>query len=758
MEFKNTSSNMVQAIDNIITGYKMGPMRALAQEPVQNALDAKRKGQSCVFVEYRLLRRQTREGDDCYLLAVTDSGTTGLRGPMVSEDELRQRDYKLSQEENWAAFEAQGYKKENEDALGSRGQGKTAFLYHSHVPGDARRMVMLYDTLLESGEYRFGMRYARPIDQIMSPPLFDDKAKQQVKQESVQFEGVDVPLGLEALTEIGTRVIVPFLASEELPALRPGGELSRWLQRCWWRAIQLGRLRILVVDDERGDTEDIVVPSWWQDLPRDRGKPSKNGRWHELPDGRQFCRWRDLPLGDGPQIRELVLLHSDAVSEDEIISDYPEYAGIQLLRGSQWIETRGVKQEYGDFVPVDKRPGFRGYVEFNKQADSLLRSAENSQHDGFDARGKNGEIVRELRHQLDERVREFSDEMGWESAQPVTVRQVTQREKATHTKFLETFLNPNGRKPKPITGTDSDDGMQILWDCHLTVKYPESKSTRVDWGQSIRDVRVEVEFEPGDALEGSADLVLEWLDVNDKATELYRLENALSKEWDCKPARAQFELGDWQILRGKASRERQINCPEPGDHKLRAVVEYNGVRVKSAARTVYVQAEPPPPPTQHPFTLSVIPTNASDGEQRRIEHGQVLQVDIFARNRTTESTRLFLNASLQRGGFAEVFAQRMPVDLQGTPAGDAPARKMIFSVSRRLLDPYQSIPLNLSGIQSLTMPESSGQYSVSADLLDESGAVVARMTASQSTSSATLADARTTCLSILSSRNSSRCG
>ncbi len=170
-QFTNTSSHMVQEVTNNIDGYKMGSMRALAQEPVQNALDAKRAGQGRVTVEYRLLQRQTSANESCYFLVVTDSGTTGLRGPIVDEAALHARNYKLKPDENWAAFEARGFTKENEDALGSRGQGKNAFLYHSHVPGSMRRMVMLYDTLLEEGRYRLGMRFARPVDQILTPPL-----------------------------------------------------------------------------------------------------------------------------------------------------------------------------------------------------------------------------------------------------------------------------------------------------------------------------------------------------------------------------------------------------------------------------------------------------------------------------------------------------------------------------------------------------------------------------------------------------------
>ena len=284
MNFTNTSINMVQAVTNIVEGYRMGSIRALAQEPVQNALDAVRDGHKRVEVEYRLLRRGNVAGNPCYLLTVTDSGTTGLRGPMVSTTELEARHFKLKPEENWAAFEAQGYTKENEDALGSRGQGKAAFLYHSHVPGESRRMLMLYDTLLEDGEYRFGMRFARPVDQVLKSPHYNEEAKSVIQSETYQLgNDLDVPIALEPLRDIGTRIIVPFLNEEDVPRFRPGSELARWLQRCWWRAIQTNKLHIRVIDEEMGTDEEITVPSWCQDLPREKGKPKDNGSWAICP-------------------------------------------------------------------------------------------------------------------------------------------------------------------------------------------------------------------------------------------------------------------------------------------------------------------------------------------------------------------------------------------------------------------------------------------------------------------------------------------
>ncbi len=656
------------------------------------------------------------------MLTVIDKGTTGLRGPIVSDNELAARQFKLTPEENWAAFEAQGYTKENEDALGSRGQGKAAFLYHSNVPGKVRRMLMLYDTLLEDGKYRLGMRFARPVDQRLTRPLEDKEAIAAVQDDTFPIDhDLAVPLGLSPLREIGTRVIIPFFDEEIVAAIGPGGEFERWLQRCWWRAIQAGRLRIRVVDEEQGNATEIEAPGWWRDLPRQKDKPSTDGRWIKMPDGGRACIWGDIPFGDGHQIRRLVLLHSDALEEDEIVRDHPEYAGVQIMRGSQWIETRGARQDFGDYIPRDRRPGFRGYVEFDKQTDSLLRVAENSQHDGFDARGRKGEIVRELRAELDAFAREFSAEMGWEMATPIATQQLSQRERTTHTQLLETFLNPNGRKPKSSSKADDAERNRLLWNCRLDLEYPDPNSARVDWGQSLCNVYVEVGVEPSEELAGSADLILEWVDDSGKSHEMFRRENAINKQWGEDRVKEQFELGDWQILRGKASRERQIECPVPGECRLRAVVAHRGERVKSASRTIYVQTEPPPPPQKNPVTLSISAANISANDKNRIDHGEELQLQINARNRGTQPGSFQLTATFED----DVLARDEPIELEGTPAGDSPRRQAILTERLQLLDPRQSAPLRIYGTQPISMPDSSGRFTISADLHDENGDHVA---------------------------------
>ena len=320
-QYVATPTNMVAQVRSIIEGYNMGPLRALAQEPVQNSKDEKRG--KTVRVEYRLHRRRTADGREYRLLTVTDNGTGGLKGPVLRQEELEARGHQLKDGENWAAFEGQGFTEKSGGELGTRGQGKSAFLYHSDpqewLRDGRERCLMLYDTLLEDGEYRFGVRYANPSDRIQSPPLYNDEARAAVRGEYLVDDDLTVSLGLEPLDKSGTRVIVPFLKQEAIDAIQ-GGELHRWLQRCWWRAIQIGELEITIVDEEENNAT-VQVPSWW-----------KGSLWEKRDTGYEVIE--DVPVGEGLKIKRIVLFHDPELEADEIQGYDQQYQGVSTAEGT----------------------------------------------------------------------------------------------------------------------------------------------------------------------------------------------------------------------------------------------------------------------------------------------------------------------------------------------------------------------------------------------------------------------------------------
>ena len=197
----------------------------------------------------------------------------------------------LREGEDWAAFEGMGYTKTDDTALGSRGQGKAAFLYHSD------QMMMLYDTLLENGEYRLGVRRAIPSDTVLNPPFVGEEARRVVSTRYAVPDGTDIQLGLEPLASRGTRVIIPHLSANAVDAIH-SGELYQWLQRCWWRAVQVG-LTIDVVDEygssQRGDCPLVVGDRTVERLDSRSGRPREHTPRRQLDHQAHRAALRRIP-------------------------------------------------------------------------------------------------------------------------------------------------------------------------------------------------------------------------------------------------------------------------------------------------------------------------------------------------------------------------------------------------------------------------------------------------------------------------------
>ena len=678
--FVDTATNMVRTVENAIEGYDMGPLRALAQEPVQNSKDAKQ--QSVVHVEYRLHERYSEAGTRYYLLTVTDRGTTGLSGPVLSRGEREARGDELKDGENWAAFEGQGFtKKQREDALGSRGQGKSAFLYHSRLgdigPNARERYLILYDTLLANGEYRLGIRYAMPADRVKEPPLYDDDARAALAGEYDIGDGTSVSLNLSPLSETGTRVIVPFLSQDAVEAVH-NGELGRWLQRLWWRAIQAKDLQITLVD-EAGNTEDIVVPRWWDAEP-----------WRRTQEG-LMC-WNNLTLDDGQVIKRLVLLYDPDLAQDEIDVDKPQYSGVQLLRAGQWIETLDIR----DWVPLDSRQGFRGFVEFDRLLERELKKAERTQHESFN--GQHG-AVRRVRQAIGKCVKEFAEQQGWVTA--TQTRNLSDRDQESATEFLRAFASVSGRTDQRGPSGHNDPGTESVakWNCTLALDYPTPKTARVDWGELIENVSITTEVDPPSGNRWATVVLDISKDGEGSPTVI------ATREIETLGGFHAEQFGNFQIIRGHGT-EDVIQCPEPGEYHLRAVVSYGGQRVASATRRLYIQCDPPPPPIQKPSTLSVSVQNLSREGAGRIHDGDEIGVQVTVTNRSPGDVTLHLDAS-----FEDLLLDCSgEVSLAGTPVGDVGANKVGETQRLRL---YTSASTDPETPYYVLEP---GRYHVRADL------------------------------------------
>lgn len=629
-QFQPTATNMVNIVDNTINGYRMGPMRALAQEPVQNSKDAASTKNQTVKVVYELHERSMEDGNVAYMLTVTDSGTKGLGGRILDPVQLSAMGGILEQGHDWTAFEGQGYTKRDEDALGSRGQGKSAFLYHSQPPESAngsRRMVIVYDTLLPNGEYRLGVRFANPSDRTMSPPLSGKQAIDTIGAGNfVIQDDLTFPIRLEPLSVPGSRIIIPFLNPETRQAI-VDGQLERWLQMSWWRLIQLGQLEIAVIDG--GNRRQIEVPLWWN------GEP-----WRRSHNSTEIFHKENIPIPDYPamRIKRIALACNEDIPDHQSLasSKEPEFDGVQLLRGGQWIETLGRSESwFMSRVPAELRPKFRGFVEFDRKLDQLLRDSrfESPQHDDFKRGNK---IVRDIVDQVGMCVAEFSEIAGWteESDDP---NEIERKHSDVFHQVMELFTEP---LPDGEQTPGGDIGDATRWTVGLDAEYPNPDSTRVDWGQSLGNVTATCIVTPVPTF-GNAKFKLSIINPDGKTAPIHE---AISLINDCGQAVAKF--GNIPFLKGKSPiGAPSIGCEIPGKYRLRVTVETAEKQTAKANRAIYVQTDPPEPP-QRSLTLQVLAKNHDRPDRERINSGENLKVGISLRNRAVADRNLIVDASI----------------------------------------------------------------------------------------------------------------
>lgn len=670
---------MVQSVKNTINGYKMGPIRALAQEPVQNSKDAKLGDR--VDVEYRLHARGHNPID--YLLTVTDRGTKGLGGRILSGAEVASRGNVFNEGEDWAAFEGHGYTKVNQDALGSRGEGKSAFLYHSDAYGtdkarwNTRRMVMLYDTLLPDGQYRLGIRYAKPNDGFRDPPFVDDEARELVKSAIFDVDDdLSVQLRLEPLDCVGTRVIVPRLSMEAIEAIR-NGDLEKWLQMCWWRAIQVDDIQITIIDDT-GSSRTIAVPSWW-----------KNEPWRdEFDDSAVEYVNIALPSYPGFKIKRVVLFHDENLEAHKRLysNKDPEFDGVQLMRGTQWIETLGIPQDFGTLIPDEFRAGFRGFAEFDLALDRELRkdNYERPQHDDF---LRTQPLVRAVIAAVQECVKQFSERQGWTDTKD-SQKEATTREIRVAEEIFSTFAQP--KSDNPINKGGNGVG-GTKWDASFQVDYPNDQTTRVDWGQTVSAVyvscqtnppmdygRVKIDLELEDPVGVKSVLASERVDLKEDGT-------------------AWVDFGDFPVIKGR-SNNPHLHCPEDGRYLLSATISSVDANVKRVSRRLFVQTDPPTPPPKQPITASIRVINLDNLERTRINAGERFAIEISAKNRNNYISDVLVDASLVARELpgnllesvdapkSEILASRLPVQLPINRTGESPVPITIVNKTLRMFD------------------------------------------------------------------------
>ncbi len=677
--------------------YADGEIRALAQEPVQNAKDARFRGE-VVHVEYRLLRRIANDGKSIFHLTVTDRGTTGLCGetsPIRSD--LKNASEEVLQELKWFHFERFFDSNKSSQQSGSRGWGKSIFLHCSRFPSRERGAMMLYDTLLRDNKYRLG--HFTILDdemRVLSRPLLNDDARQAVSaQIYVARNGkIKLPLDLEPLSEPGARIIVPYLSETSIEAFRDGS-LASWLQYLWWRQIAEGRLTITLVDEEAGPPQTIVEPEWWQGeiWSSDATVP---GNIHKLYEGCHIQLVENKELGSNCTVKRLALLYDANLRDQTLPAEGPEYIGIQMIRAGQCIET----YRKFDLLPPKEKPGIRAFVEFDEYTEERLREKEKAQHDGF---RKTGIVKNPILPYLENMVHEFASRIGLIKNQDPDDGRSNEKFRRTSQFVFDRLLSKAMGDVLIENNGDSVDGeTDKPWDVDVLLSYPNPKTSRVDWGQRISNIQFVTNSRP-ETLRRNTRYTLEWQAPGEQYEALWTKQNP----------KAVLSYGlNYRVLTQQVIEDNHIICPEPGTYRIRAAV-YEGKRlVAKKARRIHVEMDPPQR-QENPYAVSISVENETNPAELRIENGDILRLQVNGRNRTHENVTGHLLLRMREG---TVLVTDEPFEMPGKPLGGDERRHKLYSLRLRVVrgEPGEAVREN----DLLTLALEPGRRVMQAYLMD----------------------------------------
>jgi len=309
------------------------------KDAVQNSWDARKDKKRAAgwSVAFRLV-----EGKSKKFLTVTDRGTYGLTGRVLTPEEMQED---LSPEERWGRFENLAFTKgPSEKALGSRGQGKFIFVAAS------KEHRIMYDTLRNDSVYRFGVRSVEPTES----PVWAYEGEKGAKFLATLSEEA-----LKPLTEVGTRVIIVEPSDEVVSSIRSGAFL-RYIEETWWEIIQKYDANITVEYD--GKSKKVA-------LPPELKLPEKDERGYKV--------WlkKNFPLNTQTvsyKIKKLHILRKTAGPVPE------DLRGVAIQRGGMKICSIPMK-----YVSRDIVDSVYGYIWLDDDLEMAMRPFEDAEHYGY---------------------------------------------------------------------------------------------------------------------------------------------------------------------------------------------------------------------------------------------------------------------------------------------------------------------------------------------------------------------------------------
>lgn len=450
VEVRRTVRNWPEDIRAIVDGYRAHTTisHAVQKDAIQNAWSAKKnkrgKGWNFIF--------ELVEGDGRKYLLMTDGGTTGLTGRVLTPEEYEQD---LRGEERWGRFEGVAFTQPREErTLGSRGRGKFIFV------GASKEYTVLYDTIRDDDIYRFGFRTVTRTES----PLHAVDGQDGKRMLSKITGGSIAPL-----SSVGTRVIIVNPVDELIEDIKNGNFL-RYVGETWWEIILKYDANIKL--RAFGQEQTARIPKEFP-LLEDDSKQCKV--W--------IKKIQRIPTGFGEfRIKELHIVYDSSRSVPEDIS------GVAIQRDGMKIcsiEPMYLGREIAERL--------YGYVTFDSDTEEALLEDEGIEHYSYDFRRSLPGVIK--RFVEDEMTRFAREKLGYGVDARELRRQQQRNAERRALVAINRFAKEVGVGVGPGRRKGGGGGHGIPKEIYIEVDamdFPRLGDLRVNYGEGISNIKVKI--------------------------------------------------------------------------------------------------------------------------------------------------------------------------------------------------------------------------------------------------------------------------
>lgn len=540
IEVRRTVRNWPEDVRAIVDGYRAYTTvaHAVQKDAIQNGWSARRnkKGKGWSFT-FELLERGRR-----YLL-MTDEGTTGLTGRVLSPEEY-ERD--LPSEERWGRFEGVAFTQPRvERTLGSRGRGKFIFV------GASKEYTILYDTLREDGTYRFGFRTVIKTESPVA--AYDGERGKRQLEEMTQNQIVP-------LSTVGTRVIIVEPVDELVEDIKEGFFL-RYIGETWWEIISKYGSCIKV---KYGNKEYIASVPEEFDLKEE--------------DSRKFKVWikrnHRVPVSFGEvKIKNLHMVYSKEPVPEDIRGIAIQRDGMKICA----IEPRYLGREFAERL--------YGYINFDADTEERLLEDEGIEHYSYDfRRAFPGAIKRFIE---DEMMIFGREKLGY----GVDTREIRREQQRNAERKALTAANNFARTlgigAGPGPHREGPGGERIPRTVRIQMgelELPRPHDLRINYGESVKNIAVRIVNDEAREIDVRVKLFLRFYDKP--------LKTFLEHDIKLMPNTSTDNLGPFKET------FTENNYPDKGKYTIVAKIislmdENKGKELDYKTKSFYLEEDPP---------------------------------------------------------------------------------------------------------------------------------------------------------------------